>query len=738
MASRSLTGLLSPLAPSVARLAAMVGVLGAVTVVGAALLLAFEQWRELTSKTQEATQSASFFLADHAARLFEVSDLALQKAMAAVEGMSWDEIEHSRELFEGLSAIRADLPYVNDLWLNDPTGELRLTTFAFPTPASNASDRDAFMAQAAPADRLGGRLYVGSPIVGRVSSVQTFLVSRRIGRPDEPFRGAALATLDLDYFNSFWEHIPLPPAATVTLFRREDQKVLARYPARQDAAEPAFNEALDALIAADPVEGGYTELTQNDQTRFGAYHRVGSLPVYVRVSVPKSALVSLWMREAAPYGIFALAAVLSLIGLTGYARHEARRDEQNRDFLREEVARRTAALEGETRALEALNGASRILSAELDVDRTVRAVVDAGVVLTGAQYAGFLRVVTADGGAFEVDPEPEGLYVRPGLPREDFLAFLKANHREIIFTNGIVRSGDFRAEPTGDGEAPVRALLALPVVSRGGAVLGGLVFAHSEPNVFPERAERLAAGLAAQASIAMDNARLFSEAQEEIAARRATQSRQELLIRELNHRVKNTLAIVQAVAGLTARSAEGVEAFNAAFSGRLASLASTHTLLTEWSWERVPLDRLLRNQLEPYASSCVLEGPELELSATQAVPIGMALHELATNAAKYGALSTPDGKVTVRWHLKASGDETKPAILVLEWQERGGPPVTPPQRKGFGSRLLAEVLKVQLRARTHVDYAEEGLTFRLEVEVARTGEDAYGAGERTPAAAAAL
>ncbi|MBZ8132091.1 hypothetical protein CLD20_02265 [Afifella sp. IM 167] len=235
----------------------------------------------------------------------------------------------------------------------------------------------------------------------------------------------------------------------------------------------------------------------------------------------------------------------------------------------------------------------------------------------------------------------------------------------------------------------------------------------------------------------MDNARLFSEAQEEIAARRATQARQELLIRELHHRVKNTLAIVQAIAGLTARSVEGVDAFNAAFSGRLASLASTHTLLTEWSWERAPLRGLLQAQLEPYASDYTLEGPELELTATQAVPIGMAVHELATNAAKYGALSTPDGRLTVRWHLNAPAEEGKPQTLVFEWQERGGPPVSPPQRKGFGSRLLAEVLKVQLHARTHVVYAEEGMTFRLEVEVAPPAENAYEGVQVSPAPVAA-
>ncbi|WP_245615568.1 sensor histidine kinase [Afifella pfennigii] len=722
----------SVLAPSVARLAALVGLVGALTVLAAVSLLAFEQWRELSQKTEDATRSAAFFLADHAARLFEVSDLALEKAAVASQSMSWEEVETSRGLYDELAAVRADLPYVDDLWLNDTDGKLRLTTFAFPAPASQASDRDAFRAHLQP----GGALYVGMPIVGRVTERATFLVSRRLEEADGSFRGVAFATLDLAYFHSFWERIPLPPQALVTLFRRSDQAVLARHPHAALTDLPGFSEELEALLAAGPGEGRFTQLAQNGETRFGAYHQVGALPVYVRVSVPTHALVSLWLGNAWPYGVFALAAILSLLGLTAYARHEARRDAASRDFLQQEVARRTAALEEETQALEALNGASRILSAELDPDRAVRAVVDAGVVLTGAECAAFLGADAAGEAEGAAAAALQAFYVRPGASAEAFRRFLQERQAQLLAMQGIRRSANLHEEdgdPGGKAASAgprIHSLLAVPVASRSGKNLGRLIFLHSRTAVFSARSERLILGLAAQAAIAIDNAHLFTAAQAEIAARKATQKRQELLIRELHHRVKNTLAIVQAIAGLTARSVEDVAAFNEAFSGRLASLAATHTLLTEWSWEKAPLKDLLREQLEPYAGDYVLEGPDIELSATQAVPIGMAMHELATNAAKHGALSKPEGRVTVRWHLQAPADEVRAPTLLLEWQERGGPPAAPPERQGFGSRLLAEVLKVQLQAKTHVVYGEEGLTFRLEASLgAAEADDADRSGQ---------
>ena len=197
--------------------------------------------------------------------------------------------------------------------------------------------------------------------------------------------------------------------------------------------------------------------------------------------------------------------------------------------------------------------------------------------------------------------------------------------------------------------------------------------------------------------------------------RQKTHERQALLIRELHHRVKNTLATVQGLLGATARSTRDVETFYQSFSNRIVSLGKTHTLLTEDYWQTAPLHELLENELRPYndadGARVQLDGPPIELAADLAVPTGMAFHELTTNAAKHGALSQPGGRITVAWDVTA-GDSGR--RLSLDWRESGGPPVTAPQRKGFGSTLLQRVLAQQCNADVTIDYAQAGLHFRME------------------------
>ncbi|WGM32461.1 MHYT domain-containing protein [Brevundimonas sp. NIBR11] len=188
-----------------------------------------------------------------------------------------------------------------------------------------------------------------------------------------------------------------------------------------------------------------------------------------------------------------------------------------------------------------------------------------------------------------------------------------------------------------------------------------------------------------------------------------SERRQKLLINELNHRVKNTLATLQSIATLTARRASSVEEFSALFEARLMALSETHNLLTASGWEQATLVDLLTKELRPYAPDQFrLTGPDVLFDASQALAMGMIAHELATNAAKHGALSTPDGCVTVSWSdADADGSHT------LEWLEADGPPVSAPSRTGFGSRLIATSLKGDLKGEADLDYAPDGLRARL-------------------------
>jgi two-component sensor histidine kinase len=204
----------------------------------------------------------------------------------------------------------------------------------------------------------------------------------------------------------------------------------------------------------------------------------------------------------------------------------------------------------------------------------------------------------------------------------------------------------------------------------------------------------------------------------DISERKAAEEKQALLVRELHHRVKNTLTTVQAIMGSTARTAQPTEEFQRAFSARIASLARTHSLLTDARWQAISFEELLRAELEPYddgtGKRIFLDGSPIELPSDLAVPIGMAVHELTTNAAKHGALGELGGRIEVRWSVTI-GDSRH---LRWVWNEHDGPPVQLPTREGFGSRLLNRVLTVQTGADVNIAYDPDGLRVTVAVPLA--------------------
>ncbi|MGA7328649.1 MAG: MASE1 domain-containing protein [Rhodomicrobium sp.] len=192
-----------------------------------------------------------------------------------------------------------------------------------------------------------------------------------------------------------------------------------------------------------------------------------------------------------------------------------------------------------------------------------------------------------------------------------------------------------------------------------------------------------------------------------------------LLLREVNHRSKNMLAIVQAIARQTA--AANPNDFIERFAERIQALASSQDLLVQSEWRGVDLDLLVRSQLGPFKNlvnkRIALRGPSLLISASAAQVLGMALHELTTNAGKYGALSNGGGHVDVGWSLEPG--ESGAEIFVISCRERGGPAVTPPARSGYGSTVLCKVAKESLDAKVELNYASTGLVWRLQCAARR-------------------
>lgn len=198
----------------------------------------------------------------------------------------------------------------------------------------------------------------------------------------------------------------------------------------------------------------------------------------------------------------------------------------------------------------------------------------------------------------------------------------------------------------------------------------------------------------------------------DITERIKLEERLRLLTEELTHRVKNSLAMAQSLVGNALRGVEGIEAIRADVDSRLAALGAAHDLLLRGSWAGASIRSVAEEILAPYrrVDTLVIDGPHVELASQEALMLGMALHELATNASKYGALSTPQGAVRLDWSLDALDGSSR---LVLRWKEKHGPPVVPPDTSGFGTHLVRQVASA-LGGSVSFDYAAEGLSCVLE------------------------
>lgn len=236
----------------------------------------------------------------------------------------------------------------------------------------------------------------------------------------------------------------------------------------------------------------------------------------------------------------------------------------------------------------------------------------------------------------------------------------------------------------------IRAAQSTPLVSRSGAIIGMITNHWRTPHQPSERALMLVDVLARQAADLIDRAR--------------SHERTVLLAREAEHRSKNMLAAVQAVVRLT--KAETAEDLKEAITGRINALDNVHRLFVQSNWTGADLKTLIAEELAPYSKRedmrAEMDGPEISLEPTRAQAVSVTLHELATNAAKYGALSVPGGHVRVQWRRDG-------ARLVLRWEERGGPSVKEPAKRGFGTRVMDSMIRGQLNGTISFDWSPAGL-----------------------------
>jgi PAS domain S-box-containing protein len=208
----------------------------------------------------------------------------------------------------------------------------------------------------------------------------------------------------------------------------------------------------------------------------------------------------------------------------------------------------------------------------------------------------------------------------------------------------------------------------------------------------------------------------FANIVRDITERKEAEQNQELLVAELDHRVKNILAQVAAVAVSTRQGSRSVDEFLRSLSGRIQSMAAAHTLLSNSGWQTVRLDALVRNQLAPYATgtNITVGGIDVMLTPAEMRAVAMVLHELVTNAAKYGALSTPGGRVLVNWDCKPNGDGTNLSII---WQELDGPTVKSEAQSSYGTDLIRNLIPHELGGKVDLAFASDGVSCRIEIPI---------------------
>lgn len=689
---------------------------------------------DMRDAEREASDSARSFAA-HVVRIVEAGNLLLLHQQDMANAINPNDKRAIADANRRLQHMVNAAPYVFRLFMIDAKG-IPYASSMKDVLGINAKDREYFQAHQA---GMNG-LHISSVLRSQATGEPIIILSRSVLGPREEFRGVVIVSFELAALRRYTQDIISQKQAIKFQVIGPGMQILVDTKRNDLIGTYLSPEAQDHLQTADSDAVRYA--AENDVSRIWAHERVGDYPLYVRVGIESGQVFNEWLRFAAPYAIVAVFVAALLTALSGLAiRHAhvaeyARRslDLANRDLERR-VQERTAALNTSNialrdavRSLETINAANANLAAELDLERIVQATTDAGVALTGAAFGAFFYNRIDERG------ESYTLYALSGAPREAFAKFPMPRNTAVFaptFTgSGIMRVDDITTDPRygnnppyqgmPPGHLPVRSYLAVPVSSRSGEVLGGLFFGHPAPGVFAEQHEGIIAGLASQTAVAMDNARLFEAAQHEIQQRRQMEDHQALLLKELSHRVKNSLAVVQAIANQTLKNVASPQAFVSTFSGRLMALGKAHDLLSKNDWRGASLRELLLAGLAPFAQKGAgridLAGEDIMLHSDSAPALAMVIHELATNAAKYGALSTPTGHVSAQWEMTAGS----PNVLTIRWTESGGPPVIASSRRGFGLTFIERVAAHQLDGQASIEFAAQGL--RCEIAFPIAGE----------------
>jgi two-component sensor histidine kinase len=626
---------------------------------GAVALLAATGWLLWTmmadQRASEAERAAQT-MAEHAERIVGGNLALLDQVEWFVTESSASDPATDETLYRRFRQIDEGRPEVQSVWLFRPDGSVAVSSEGFPPTDRNFADRDYIRAVVA-----GEEVFIGQMILGRVTQEYNFNLARRLAGPDGTLQGVLVVSLHPSVFSQFYASLARP--GDVALLYRDEGDVLAAHPWPDD-------DPLGLHIPADlsptdrPLAWGEREVAlQGDNFRYATRHG-GALPLSVAYGYSRNALRAEWLSVVARYGLFAVPATgfLLLLGFIGLRKAEGLDAAQ-------------AALRDLNRGLEArISERTRELNASVRRQELATSAAGLGIFewdpATGASHWENRRMFDIFGRDPDAGAPPLDEFIGDCIAPEDHEAL-----RQLLETAASGGPATVLVRHRRKGEAGERWVELTATAESHSRLVG----------VCADVTERVKAG-----------------------------ERTALLMRELDHRMKNTLAIVQSIAGQTFRKDVDITEAREAFSGRLSALAGAFGKMMRDEGRAADMAEVV---LEAIRSSGAPEdrveagGPGLTLGSNEAVAVTMTVHELCTNAAKYGALSADGGRVEVAWRVE--GD-----MLLLDWRETGGPPPGEVTGQGFGSRLI-QVLAEQHGGSFERDFAPAGVTCRLRLTLRR-------------------
>jgi PAS domain S-box-containing protein len=626
-------------------------------------LFAGWSWRNVEADARASAERIAASFSEYAQRVFEIQETALEAVLDRVKGRDAADIAADRSVHEFMSQIDEHTHTSDAIALvRSDTGRVIASSRGFPAPDVDVSQRDYFKAH-----RSGYQgTYIGEVIHTKPFGGIGFTISRR----DAATGTIAVAYMPIDSFKQLAD-VKASPRDDLTL-ARADGMALVLYPPPADPVGFRLHEdgVTLQLIRGESEAGTIAPSGVDRVERLWQFRKVGHYPVYAIYGLDVVLVRAAWLRQIVPFGLVTLLASTLTYGMS--RRRQTAVEESRRAQNEAEVARvRAERAEALARVEQARDDLVQLIERSNDFVGTA----DLDGHLTYMNSAAKRMI------GFDAERDSRDLRLSACIAPDSVGDFTNT------FVPGVRQHGH------GSAEMKLRNLAS-----------GELIDVVCSAFLLLDR---------------KGNPNQLATVIRDISDRKRHEEHLNLLMHEVNHRAKNMLSVVQAISHQTA--AKSPEDFLARFAERLQALSANQDLLVRNEWGGVDIADLALAQLAAFAdligSRISVHGPKLRFNSAAAQAVGLALHELATNASKYGALSTNAGAVDVCWRIDGG-------MFTMSWTERGGPPVTLPTQQGFGSTVVGLVAKRSVQGEVHLDYAPSGVIWTLTCPSANALESA--------------